>query len=332
MITERRWIPDMRSPISIPENNMPEYAVSRVIYVDGSRTDNYEANGSAQAPFKTIAAAIAVLPPFDIDRMNIHVIYIMPGNYNEVVNLNAPCIFRGLDRAACRITNAVNVNACMTTLENLTIASVYFENVVYFTITNCNIPALVFDECIGICSNCIFSDLEIHGGSIDLSNNTQVSSSIDLSDSLNETTLNLFDCTIRSLTVITLGYSVVNINASHSICYAALALSNFVTLTNYNSTFLLLTNAGGSYYNYAGYPPIALEYGSLSVTITPGTAQWSINGGTTWISSGVTIPLIPVGAHTITYGPVDGYVTPAPQLVNIEANLLIEITKEYEEV
>jgi len=61
--------------------------------------------------------------------------------------------------------------------------------------------------------------------------------------------------------------------------------------------------------------------GTLTVTIAPaeavaGGAQWSIDGGTTWLDSSATVAL-PVGSYTVRFKPVAGRATPADQTVTI---------------
>ena len=71
------------------------------------------------------------------------------------------------------------------------------------------------------------------------------------------------------------------------------------------------------------------QTGSLSVTLTPSSAQWSIDGGKTWNASGATVSSIPVGSYTMTFSNVTGWITPSPQQVTINYNQTATPTVNY---
>lgn len=69
--------------------------------------------------------------------------------------------------------------------------------------------------------------------------------------------------------------------------------------------------------SYAGSPN-----GNITVTIQPAAAvtagaQWSLDGGTTWLNSGDTSPNVAPGDYTITYKDVTGFTAPADETVTL---------------
>ncbi len=73
------------------------------------------------------------------------------------------------------------------------------------------------------------------------------------------------------------------------------------------------------------------QVGALQVTITePAEGRWSIDGGTTWKSSGVTVNDLPVGSYTLTFKAVDGWDTPKAQTVAVTVNRTTKVTVTYQ--
>jgi hypothetical protein len=73
--------------------------------------------------------------------------------------------------------------------------------------------------------------------------------------------------------------------------------------------------------------------GSLVVNLTPVTAinagaQWQVDGGT-FQSSGVTVSGLSIGTHTVSFKSLNGWITPANQLVTITANQTTTTTATY---
>ena len=73
--------------------------------------------------------------------------------------------------------------------------------------------------------------------------------------------------------------------------------------------------------------------GSLQVSITPSNAvsagaEWQIDGGL-GEQSGVTVPNIPAGTHTVSFTPIFGWSTPADQIVTITSNGITTATGVY---
>lgn len=69
--------------------------------------------------------------------------------------------------------------------------------------------------------------------------------------------------------------------------------------------------------SYSGSPN-----GSVQVTVEPAAAvtagaQWSLDGGATWLNSGDTSPNIAPGDYTITYKTIAGFTAPAPETVTV---------------
>ena len=78
----------------------------------------------------------------------------------------------------------------------------------------------------------------------------------------------------------------------------------------------------------------AKEKGSVSVTIEPAEAVsdgavWSLDGGTTWNASGITLSNLPVGKYTVTYKKVANWATPANASVNVVKNETAFVTGTY---
>jgi hypothetical protein len=68
--------------------------------------------------------------------------------------------------------------------------------------------------------------------------------------------------------------------------------------------------------------------GALTVTLTPPSAQWSVNGGGTWQNSGTTLSLA-AGSYTVTFGAVAGYTTPSSQGVSIVSGVTNALSRTY---
>ncbi len=67
-------------------------------------------------------------------------------------------------------------------------------------------------------------------------------------------------------------------------------------------------------------PAYAAVFG---VILTPDTAKWSLDGGVTWLDSGTTQACTMGDALNVTYSPVVGYFTPDPEVVNIDAAVVV---------
>ncbi len=72
---------------------------------------------------------------------------------------------------------------------------------------------------------------------------------------------------------------------------------------------------------------------ALRVTIQPSTAvkagaQWQVNGGA-FFNSGALASNLTAGAHVVSYKAVTGFVTPAPQIIDITAGITNAITGTY---
>ena len=68
--------------------------------------------------------------------------------------------------------------------------------------------------------------------------------------------------------------------------------------------------------------------GALTVDLTPASAQWSLDGGSSWIAAGVTTNLA-AGGYTVTFGPVTGYVTPAATNVTVVSGATGTVARTY---
>ena len=110
---------------------------------------------------------------------------------------------------------------------------------------------------------------------------------------------------------------------NHTISF--LPLTGFITPTNQTVTVVSgqTTNVNATY--------IAL--GNVLVTINPTNAvtsgaQWQADGGP-WQISGTVLSNLTLGAHTIAYWPLDGWITPSYQVVNVVSGQTTNVTATY---
>lgn len=73
--------------------------------------------------------------------------------------------------------------------------------------------------------------------------------------------------------------------------------------------------------------------GTLTVTITPSGAvtsgaQWSIDGGSNYNDSGVSLTLA-AGDYTVSYKPISGWATPSSEIAQVENNQTVNVAAVY---
>ncbi len=78
----------------------------------------------------------------------------------------------------------------------------------------------------------------------------------------------------------------------------------------------------------------SLQSGSVNISLLPTAAvsagaQWNIDGGTTYYSSGFTLSNVAVGAHTIGFKTVNNWNAPAPQTIQVAANSIFSQSYTY---
>ncbi len=78
------------------------------------------------------------------------------------------------------------------------------------------------------------------------------------------------------------------------------------------------------------------QTGSLTITLTPTAAvdlgaQWNVDGGA-WQSSGATVTGLSVGNHTVNYQTVAGWTAPASEMVSLNNNQALSLTRTYVQV
>ncbi len=66
----------------------------------------------------------------------------------------------------------------------------------------------------------------------------------------------------------------------------------------------------------------------LTVTLTPSTAQWRLDGGV-WRNSGDHVGQLIAGGHTVDYSVADGYLAPASENVTLVAGQTNTVTRSY---
>jgi hypothetical protein len=75
---------------------------------------------------------------------------------------------------------------------------------------------------------------------------------------------------------------------------------------------------------YVAIPPT----GSLQVTLNPAVTQWAMDNGPLQ-NSGATITGLSVGSHTVTFGALSGWTTPASKRISVAANQTTSVTAIY---
>ena len=69
--------------------------------------------------------------------------------------------------------------------------------------------------------------------------------------------------------------------------------------------------------------------GALTVNLTPASAHWSLDGGSSWFAAGATATNLAAGGYTVTFGPVAGYATPAATNVTVVSGATGTVTRTY---
>jgi hypothetical protein len=84
----------------------------------------------------------------------------------------------------------------------------------------------------------------------------------------------------------------------------------------------------------AEFQPVSSGSGEIDIVVSPEglAAPWflELDGGGNWSGTGsFTLTAMPVGVYVLTWGPVDGYATPAEEVATLEAGQRIEFAAEY---
>lgn len=127
--------------------------------------------------------------------------------------------------------------------------------------------------------------------------------SVDGGTNWNESGATVQDLTVKTHTISFLAVS----------GYAAPAATNYALSAGEAASFTK---------TYADLP------GALTVNLTPASAQWSLDGGASWIAAGATTNLA-AGGYTVTFGPVAGYATPAATNVTVVSGATGTVTRTY---
>lgn len=70
------------------------------------------------------------------------------------------------------------------------------------------------------------------------------------------------------------------------------------------------------------------ELAQLSVSLTPNTAQWRVDGGA-WRASGTIASNLAIGAHTIDYQTLAGYTAPTSESINLTSGQTLSLSRDY---
>ncbi len=100
------------------------------------------------------------------------------------------------------------------------------------------------------------------------------------------------------------------------------------------AALILTVNAGQTTYFTGNYSFTSGDRGSLRVSLTPDGAvldgaRWCIDATDVWYGSDYVKGSIPVGEHVITFATIDGWDTPAPQVVTITKDTVTYATGNY---
>jgi hypothetical protein len=71
-----------------------------------------------------------------------------------------------------------------------------------------------------------------------------------------------------------------------------------------------------------------IKKASLTVSLTPATAQWRVDSGS-WRASGTTATGLNVGTHTLEFNAVTGYTTLPKQTITLTAGQALALTRTY---
>jgi hypothetical protein len=87
----------------------------------------------------------------------------------------------------------------------------------------------------------------------------------------------------------------------------------------------------------AEYQPVSSGAGDIDIRVTPEglDAPWQLqlSGGGSWSGQGdLTLPSMPVGDYTVTWGAVDGFDAPAPEVAALANGERIVLTGAYEQL
>lgn len=94
--------------------------------------------------------------------------------------------------------------------------------------------------------------------------------------------------------------------------------------TNAGALFSFGTGGGGG----GGGPVTALRVTIQPTTAVKAGAQWQVNGGV-FLNSGALASGLTAGAHVVSYKTIPGFISPAPQIIDITAGITNTITGIY---
>ena len=262
------WRP-IRNVVNPQQAITPECKTGRVLYVDGSRTDKYfDPNGSEQKPYKTIQEAIDASPEYSftgLEDLQMNVIQIRPGQYNEDLVINRPIALVGDNVLTCHIEGSIVADTNYINISDLTFWDLELSNTTLFNIINCYLDNITITKCNGTLNNCEINNLYIYNSLIELFNNCKINETFLLQDDENNprpgvatrSIIKMQDSKVES--GVTTTYEVLNggdllFQVSHSLLASGGVMVTGMTVNNFNATFLNFTKVLGTYVSYAGHP------------------------------------------------------------------------------
>lgn len=133
--------------------------VTRVLYVDGNRSDTYTANGTTNLPFKTISAAISQVITNADNSTHQYNILVAPFAYVETLTFNSSLLYNlvisSLTAGSGNIQNT-SVSALTSTSNNTQLATLILTNIAFngavtvtgdITNTNLGSTQILFNNC-----------------------------------------------------------------------------------------------------------------------------------------------------------------------------------------
>jgi hypothetical protein len=256
-------IADRRPMVLSPEQSMPEGVVSHAVYVDNTRVDSYEPNGSIEKPYKVLQEALNAAQVFSggtLGAEHYTQIHILAGSYDEEIiwPVNRPISLRGSQRDSIYVKS---IDARPITSDGasfiggLHIGQFLFE--FYITMYDCAI-----DEATSNYSNVDFYNCKITNFNIGYYYNNTILRDCDITNidvnvpTDGETWLYFRNCFIGNAPTLTIGLGgdcyIYLMNSI--ISYGELVIPAGARVNNWASVIKDGKSGAGIYTTYAGYP------------------------------------------------------------------------------
>lgn len=150
----------------LPAANGGGSPVTKNLFVDGSRTDSYTADGSQSRPFLTIGAAVSQIITNADNGTKQYTVNIVPGTYAETITLNNSAlhsiVFTSTTGPGQIATQSTSVSGITSTSNNTQLATLIFSNIT----VNGNLNFTGDTNGTNFCSvQCVFAGSQFNNGS-----------------------------------------------------------------------------------------------------------------------------------------------------------------------